>query len=676
MTPEQLAALQEYCRDQAAFEQLKQILTVEEKAPTPTLPSPQPQPLGGEDREQSLLRLMNQLGRSLLNQIRQPSEFDDTLQAALHEVRVWLKADRVTVYRFNLDWSGEFVVESVAPGWMSLIEEQANTPLFRQNISHCGLQRLTSDTYLQSTQGGEFQSQPFCVANDIYQAGFSDCYLEMLQRFQVRAYITVPIFTGDRLWGLLAAYQNAQPRLWERIEINLMMQVGSQMGGAIQISESIQESQLQAEQRRVIANVADKIRRPLDLEVVLTATTEEVRQLLRVDRVAVYRFNPDWSGEFIAESVAPGWQPLVGDDVHQVWADTYLQEHQGGRYRNHGTMTVENIYTAGLFPCHVELLEQFQAQAYAIVPVFVKEQLWGLLAAYQNGGPRFWQLTEVDLLMEIGMQMGIALNQSELVAKLQQEVMERQQAETVIRELNRELERLNQDLAKQNAELEATNQELEAFSYSVSHDLRAPLRSIDGFSQALLEDYPDRLDATGQNYLNRIRNATQRMGELIDDLLNLSRVMRNEMRWEAVDLSLIARSIATELRQSAPTRSVEFKIQDEIIVNGDSRLLRVLLFNLLDNAWKFTSKHPQATIEFGSIEQEGNKLYFVKDDGAGFDMAYINKLFGAFQRLHGVHEFPGTGIGLATVQRIVHRHGGKVWAEGAVDQGAIFYFIL
>jgi len=244
-------------------------------------------------------------------------------------------------------------------------------------------------------------------------------------------------------------------------------------------------------------------------------------------------------------------------------------------------------------------------------------------------------------------------------------------------ELDREVterKRAEEEIKKANVELAAVNKELEAFSYSVSHDLRAPLRSIDGFSQALMEDYPDKLDGQGKGYLQRVRSATQRMGILIDDLLSLSRVTRSEMRRETVDLSAIAQSIAEELQETQPDRQVDFVIAPGLTTSGDSQLLHQLMENLLGNAWKFTGYHPRAKIEFGVTQVNGKEMFFVRDDGAGFDMTYADKLFGVFQRLHSQEEFPGTGVGLATAQRIAHRHGGQVWAEGKVEEGAAFYF--
>ncbi len=246
-------------------------------------------------------------------------------------------------------------------------------------------------------------------------------------------------------------------------------------------------------------------------------------------------------------------------------------------------------------------------------------------------------------------------------------------------DLDREItvrKRAEEGLLKSNTELAAVNDELETFSYSVSHDLRTPLRGIDGFSQALLEDYPDKLDEQGKHYLSRVRAASQHMGQLIDDLLNLSRLTRGDMNHEAVNLTTLAQTIADNFKETQPERQVEFVIHKGLVASGDVRLIRALLENLFGNAWKFTGKHPSARIEFGVTQVEGKEAFFVRDDGIGFDMTYADKLFGAFQRLHAPSEFPGTGIGLATVKRIINRHGGSIWAEGAVDQGATFYFSL
>lgn len=435
------------------------------------------------------------------------------------------------------------------------------------------------------------------------------------------------------------------------------------------LKQEIDRSQFQVEQQKALLRVVTRLREPLDLDTIFQATAIEVRQLLAADRVGMFRFYPDsgWDdGEFVSEDVDPAFPSAMVQKVHDhCFGDQFAVHYQQGRVQ-----AVADIYAAGLSDCHIEILARFQVRANLIVPLLQGQKLWGLLCIHQCVAPRQWQTIEIEFVNHIAEHLGVALQQAELLADLRAEIAERQQAE-------QRVQSLNQGLRQAVLELKAVNHELEAFSYSVSHDLRAPLRSIDGFSQALLEDYGSQLDHTGQDFLSRIRAATQRMGNLIDALLTLSRVTRSSIRMEAVNLSRIASRIATDLQHGHPERRVEFEIAPELWVYGDAHLLQVVLENLLSNAWKFTSKQPQSKIEVGTMQQEGGiPTYFVRDHGAGFDMVYVDKLFSPFQRLHGMQDFPGNGIGLATVQRIVHRHGGRVWAEGEVERGATFYFTL
>jgi light-regulated signal transduction histidine kinase (bacteriophytochrome) len=250
---------------------------------------------------------------------------------------------------------------------------------------------------------------------------------------------------------------------------------------------------------------------------------------------------------------------------------------------------------------------------------------------------------------------------------------ERKVAIDSLRKLNASLE---QRVMQRTAELETANEELKAFSYSVSHDLRAPLRAIDGFSHALLEDYADQIDATGKNHLQRVCASAQRMGALIDDMLKLSRATQVSLEPTEVDLGAMAKAIIAQLRQQDPGRDVSVDIAPDLLAFGDPGLLRVVLENLLDNAWKYTGRTAAAHIVFDAERQDGETVFRVCDNGAGFDMEYAGKLFGAFQRLHQREEFEGNGIGLATVHRIIHRHDGRVWAEATPDRGASFYFSL
>lgn len=242
--------------------------------------------------------------------------------------------------------------------------------------------------------------------------------------------------------------------------------------------------------------------------------------------------------------------------------------------------------------------------------------------------------------------------------------------------MEEDVQKLNEDLKQRAAQLEAANKELEAFSYSVSHDLRAPLRSIDGFSHVVLEDYGDQLPADARGYLERVRAAAQRMAVLIDDLLNLSRVTRTAVQPRFINLSKMAEEIVHSLQESYPDRQVNVSLTPDLMVEADPHLIHIVLENLLNNAWKFTSKRERAEIEFGQKEHAKERTFYVRDNGVGFDMAYADKLFGVFQRLHSVSEFPGTGVGLATVQRIISIHGGRIWAESAEGKGTTFYFTL
>jgi signal transduction histidine kinase len=275
----------------------------------------------------------------------------------------------------------------------------------------------------------------------------------------------------------------------------------------------------------------------------------------------------------------------------------------------------------------------------------------------------------LNLALTIMSVCGLALHNARTYERLRATIAERERAE-------REIAKLNAELQQRILQVEAANKELEAFSYSVSHDLRSPLHGIDGWSHVLLEEYRDKLDAQGLEHLQFIRAEVARMNKLIRALLQLARVSRNEMHVETVDLSRICRDLERELRAAEPERQVELLVAPGLTAQGDGALLRAVLQNLLGNAWKFTRDRAPGCITVGVQMQTGRRVFFVRDNGAGFDMAYAAKLFAPFQRLHTQQEFAGTGIGLATVQRIIHRHGGTVWAEGVVGQGATFYFTL
>ena len=281
---------------------------------------------------------------------------------------------------------------------------------------------------------------------------------------------------------------------------------------------------------------------------------------------------------------------------------------------------------------------------------------------------------EIDAVIGVDQVLLLRAHQAEEALRQANETLQTQTEELM--SANDELQAREEMLLERSHDLEFAYREIQSFSYSVSHDLRAPLRSIEGFSQALLEDYSAELNETGKNYLHRVCAASKKMGTLIDAMLSLSRLTGSELVMTRVDLSAIAAETSDDLGKTEPQRLVEWVIAENIIALADAAMIRAVLDNLLRNSWKFTAKHGKARIEFGVRRSDRETVYFVRDDGAGFDMAYADKLFTAFQRLHDAGDFPGIGIGLATVQRIIHRHGGRIWAEGEVEKGATFSFTL
>jgi len=320
------------------------------------------------------------------------------------------------------------------------------------------------------------------------------------------------------------------------------------------------------------------------------------------------------------------------------------------------------LHISRFYPDEDVTVSADDALAMAAAEGHFREEGWRV----RMDGSRFW----ADVTLTALRDRGGALRG---FAKITHDMTERRAADEEIRILNAELE---ERVRHRTAELAQAVSELEAFSYSVSHDLRAPLRAIDGFSQALLGHAAAALDDKGRHYLDRIRAGAFRMSELIDDLLLLARVSRSELRTGPVDVGEIAETILLEHRRRQPDRAVDVTVANGMAAAGDRRLLAIALGNLLDNAWKFTARKAPARIEVGIAPGDGETVFFVRDDGAGFDMAYADKLFGAFQRLHDTSEFEGTGIGLATAQRVIARHGGRIWAEGRPGQGATFFFTL
>ncbi|MEH2289258.1 GAF domain-containing protein [Nostoc sp.] len=347
----------------------------------------------------------NALAR-MADRVRHSQEPEKIYRTTLVELRQLFKCDRLAIYRFDSNWSGEFIAESVGSDWVPLVGPDIRT--------------VWEDEHLQQTQGGRYGNNETFVVNDIYTVGHAQCHIDLLEQFQVKAYTIAPIFAGNKLWGLLGAYQNSGPRQWNSEEVRLLTKLGIQLGLSVQQSEYIEELRTKnaelartAEGERALTKLAEKIRQAQELDTIFRNALPELRSQLQCDRLAVYRFNPDWGGEFIAESVNREWIALVGPDIKTVWEDEHLQQTQGGRYRNNETFVINDVYTAGHAQCHLKILEQFQVRAYIITPIIAGNHLWGLLGAYQNDGPRQWQENEVNLVAKIGTQFGVAVQQSQ-----------------------------------------------------------------------------------------------------------------------------------------------------------------------------------------------------------------------------------------------------------------------
>ncbi len=308
---------------------------------------------------------------------------------------------------------------------------------------------------------------------------------------------------------------------------------------------------------------------------------------------------------------------------------------------------------------HLRLMQQLGFKSAILVPLLSRDKNYGVLTLVMSESGRLFDEKDLEFAVELGRRTALAIENAKLYKEMQDSNID-----------------LELRVAKRTMELEAINKELEAFSYSVSHDLRAPLRSIDGFSNKILKEYNELFDEQGKDYFSRVMKASRHMGHLIDDLLKLARYSRVEMHLEKINLSVLAESIATELKESNPERKASFRIQDSMITYGDRSLIQIALQNLLNNAWKYSKNEPNADIEFGTMKEDGRVTYFIRDNGVGFDMHYVDKLFGAFQRLHSQSEFEGIGIGLATVQRIIRRHQGNIWADSEVNKGTTFFFTI
>ncbi len=413
---------------------------------------------------------------TIVNRIRKCFPLNNIFTTITGELRQLLKVDRAVVYRFNEDWSGQVVAESVGSEWVSVVElQERDRTLYNSAMSaddRCDIKNLdanfvfSQDTYLKDTKAVNFANNKNAkIIDDVYQAGFSSCYLESLEKYQAKAYIIVPIFQEKQLWGLLAVYQNATSRKWQQEEVNLLLKISEPLGLAIQQAELVGQLENRARQEQTVNNIVNRIRKSLDLEKVFNTTTEELRQLLKSDRAVVYRFNEDWSGKVVSESAGNQWISvlqlqerdrtlytsamskddrcdLIQFDADRAFArDTFLEETKGESFKNNPeAKIIEDIYQAGFSPCYLESLEKYQARAYIIVPIFQEKRLWGLLGAYQNSGPRNWVTEEINVMLGIARSLGLAIQQAELVRQLRSTAEKEQALNAIINRIRKSLD--------------------------------------------------------------------------------------------------------------------------------------------------------------------------------------------------------------------------------------------
>jgi signal transduction histidine kinase len=537
---------------------------------------------------------------------------------------------------------------------------------------------------------GKSEIYPEIPVDMLESAAQDQEHLRLMRELSLKSAMVVPIFAHATVWGVITLVSSSENRRYDLTDLVYAEELARRAAIAIENAQLFKQTQvlntrlqeriieyrdlLEQEQKtkQEVIQAQTRLSNLAKISLELSSTLDYEETLQRVAQMSVPHFSDICAVDLLGKDnllhrvavghTEPATAAFIMEMHHKFPPKLDLpfgpyHVLRTGEIEFHAQPSEEEGKKYAIDEEHLELIKAIAPYASIFIPIRLREKTFGVISFISTQAERQYHPEDIEYAQELARRAAIAIENAQLFQQTQQ--------------LNAELE---QRVQERTLALSLVNKELESFSYSVSHDLRSPLRALDGFSLALFEDYANTLDDEGKNYLHRIRNASQRMGQLIDDLLMLSRVTRTQVQFRRVDLTEMAHQIEADLRELYPNNPVQFNVAENMFVDADERLMRIALTNLLGNAWKFSSKTAHPCVEFGWQEQNGETEYFVRDNGIGFDMTYAHKLFGAFQRLHSTVEFEGTGIGLATVQRVFHKHGGSIRAEGVVGQGATFYF--